>query len=127
MQNIDKAVDLKGLDMMSETEFNRSFLIQNTDHNLNRRYSERTRNMWRNLYRNGSTAYSIAKFFGASYNTVRAVVDEDYRFDLSVARSEYNRRYRDTHDIPYDPDYRQNLIDRKRKLINESLSHLVII
>lgn len=127
MQNIDRAVESKNLEYMSDSQLNKNFLIQNTDHNLNRRYSERVRNIWRKMYDAGDSAYLISRIFGASYPTVRTVVDPEYRFNLSEKRSEYNRRYRETHDAQYDPEYRYELISRKRKLVSDDLYHLVII
>lgn len=113
---------------LTDSELNSVVTIKNTDYNKNVRYGAQTKKMWDVLYNAeglGRMSISeIAKAWGTSYNTVRKAVDPEYRERLRVHRNEYQKTY-ERPEREYDPNYRPNLIARKRELISsEMLGHL---
>lgn len=115
---------------LSDSALNRMVSIKGTDYNRNVKYGEQTKKNWRRLYTaDGAgrmTIKEIAEAYGASVNTVRRAVDPDYARKVKRDNVRYNRDYYELHGSRiYDPEYRAELISRKREIISsEHLAHL---
>lgn len=115
---------------MSDSELNRVVSIKDTDYNRNVKYGTMTKKNWKRLYEAenlGMTIQDIADAYGASYSTVRKVVDPEYREKSREAKKMYNKTYHESHPEKQisTPEYRKELITRKRRIISsENLAHL---
>lgn len=113
---------------LSDSALNEFVPIRGTDYDKNVRYGSLSKKYWKSLYDKGMTVSQIAEAYGASYKTVKMVVDPEYAELMKKARVSYNKRYYDTHDREYDPSYVKSLISRKRAIISsEVIAHLKTI
>lgn len=113
---------------LSDSAFNEFVPIRGTDYDKNVRYGSLSKKYWKSLYDKGMTVSQIADAYGASYKTVKMVVDPEYAELMKKARVSYNKRYYDTHDREYDPSYVKSLISRKRAIISSDvIAHLKTI
>ena len=115
---------------LSDSALNRMVSIKDTDYNRNVKYGSLTKKYWKNLYNAAGdthkTISQIADAYGASYQTVRKVVDPEYAERIKAATVRYNKTYYEsTGGRDYDPEYRSELIQRKREIISsDKLAHL---
>ena len=113
---------------LSDSALNEFVPIRGTDYDKNVRYGSLSKKYWKSLYDKGMTVSQIAEAYGASYNTVRVVVDTDYAERLKKAKVSSNKRYYETHNREYDPSYVKSLISRKRAIISsDAIAHLKTI
>lgn len=97
-------------------EINSEVIIQGTIYDRSRRYGDVTRGVWKKLYAKGVTVTTISKAYGASFKTVKTVVDPKYKEEYLCRRKASDKKYRDKNELkPVEnwAEYRKDLANRK--------------
>ena len=113
------------LSYVSDSMLNRLVSIKDTDYNHSVRYGSQVKRQWVKLYEQGNSCYEIAQAYGATYETVRKAVDPEYNEVNKKRHADSSRKHYASHkeQYAYDPEYRQELISRKREYVN-TFAHL---